>query len=943
MALRDDLLSGLANRQTKIAFPNGEYATITSGILSGSLELDEILSTSNVLDFSELNANRFQCVYSQNVDFTGKKITVSQTIGSNSITLFTGFVESCNVVANSTNRTLVAYDPMYKLRNKDVATWYNGLTFPITIKNFRDQLFQYVGYTQVTTSLVNDSITITKEMTPTTLLFGDVFSDICELNGVFGHFNRAGLCKYVDLTNTTTNSISDNYSSLSTFENYTTDVITGVALSTSDESISEIIGTQTNIYNVVGNMLTFGFDSAKLITVGTNLYNKVKTITFKPSNIVTKYSEPTIELGNKITLTTYTSQSVTTFALSQTFRGVQLLNHTIESISDKTRAGFTQSDSSKIDVLNNKSHVFRNNIDELYSRVETAEGKYSTIQQTSEKISWIVGSGTSESDFTLTDRTADLVASYINLNGLVTFNGIDSDTLYQLNSFVRNSDFRIWEETSNLPFGMSGSSPDTDYFIKYLENGANCLRNKTTSPNQNIKQQAYLGASNISDGFFQYNADLKGKEYISYDIRTKLLSGNFNGSGITFRFGYYNSENVLTTYNYKIDFSDKVPSPTINEWITINDCFKIPDEVLSGMLSYVSAFYRPNHEDFGTLTAKDIIVSSINFRPSSYGEFLATAIGVDGQTIINGGLILTNSIYGDSINVNDLFSKNITYTGKITGGNVSGGGLIQSYNYTENSNGDCTSGMKIDLVNGTLTTKNIEITNNSIIAEGYSNFVSVGGSIGCENSSKTLYATLNNDGTIRANGDVMDFGKISSILCGVGGISSWNNNDGLTYLARITSENNLRFGDFSNNGSNVDIRSDQKINLMANSSTNYVSIEYIDGTARLRYNGSVVTGSGTTAMITSGGYIVKSGSSRKYKENFDYNLEDCEEIIKALKPCRFNFKGYDFTNIGLIAEDVEQVSDQLVIRDSDGNIDAVHYNDVLIMLLQVVQKMLNNQ
>ena len=61
-------------------------------------------------------------------------------------------------------------------------------------------------------------------------------------------------------------------------------------------------------------------------------------------------------------------------------------------------------------------------------------------------------------------------------------------------------------------------------------------------------------------------------------------------------------------------------------------------------------------------------------------------------TTINGSKITTGSIAAAQINVNDLFSKNITYTGVITGGNVAGGGLIKSYN----------GKMKIDLVNGSI-------------------------------------------------------------------------------------------------------------------------------------------------------------------------------------------------------------------------------------------------
>lgn len=54
--------------------------------------------------------------------------------------------------------------------------------------------------------------------------------------------------------------------------------------------------------------------------------------------------------------------------------------------------------------------------------------------QTAEKFNWLVKSGTSATDFTLTDRTATLVANAINLKGLVTFSGLDSAAQGKINA-----------------------------------------------------------------------------------------------------------------------------------------------------------------------------------------------------------------------------------------------------------------------------------------------------------------------------------------------------------------------------------------------------------------------------------------------------------------------------------------------------------------------------
>lgn len=63
-----------------------------------------------------------------------------------------------------------------------------------------------------------------------------------------------------------------------------------------------------------------------------------------------------------------------------------------------------------------------------------------TAEQTKNKFEWIVKSGTSDTDFTLTDRTASLVANYINLNGLVTFSGLDSTAQSKINTAQSTAD-----------------------------------------------------------------------------------------------------------------------------------------------------------------------------------------------------------------------------------------------------------------------------------------------------------------------------------------------------------------------------------------------------------------------------------------------------------------------------------------------------------------------
>lgn len=62
----------------------------------------------------------------------------------------------------------------------------------------------------------------------------------------------------------------------------------------------------------------------------------------------------------------------------------------------------------------------------LTTRIETAEGNISTVTQTADKINWLIASGTSSSNFTMTDRAISLVADTIDLSGYVTISALET-------------------------------------------------------------------------------------------------------------------------------------------------------------------------------------------------------------------------------------------------------------------------------------------------------------------------------------------------------------------------------------------------------------------------------------------------------------------------------------------------------------------------------------
>jgi hypothetical protein len=97
---------------------------------------------------------------------------------------------------------------------------------------------------------------------------------------------------------------------------------------------------------------------------------------------------------------------------------------------------------------------------------------------------------------------------------------------------------------------------------------------------------------------------------------------------------------------------------------------------------------------------------------------------------------------------------------------------------------------------------------------------------------------------------------------------------------------------------------------------------------------SVALGSGTPVLVDSDGKLGTVLSSRRFKHDIK-PMDKASEAILALKPVTFQYKS-DKTNtpqFGLIAEEVAQVNPDLAVRDKNGEILSVRYDQVNAMLL----------
>jgi hypothetical protein len=106
-----------------------------------------------------------------------------------------------------------------------------------------------------------------------------------------------------------------------------------------------------------------------------------------------------------------------------------------------------------------------------------------------------------------------------------------------------------------------------------------------------------------------------------------------------------------------------------------------------------------------------------------------------------------------------------------------------------------------------------------------------------------------------------------------------------------------------------------------------VSSSEINAESNLTFDGSVLTVTGT----------ITETSTITVKENIE-NIENPIEIVKKIRGVRYNKIGNDIKEIGVIAEEVNEVLPEVVNVDMEGNPKSVSYGRLTALLIEVVKK-----
>lgn len=282
-ATKNAYKSGRGRNSLRIYFPDLDLTVPASSIVKESMTLKEAVSESKDIEFVGCIASQFQIrVHGISDDLKNERVQVFITSGNTQeIALFNGIVDSAQMETNKNYKAISAFDELYTAGQNDIASWYNGLTFPITIGAFRNSLFAHLGITQVITHLPADGIEIEKQYSPTKLEALPVIKSICQLNCVFGIINREGKFEYRIPNSSSATENLEPYKTID-YQEYTVKPVDRLTIRQTDQDEGVSYGEGENTYIIQGNFFTLNLSEEVLNDIAESIYGNIEGFSYIP-------------------------------------------------------------------------------------------------------------------------------------------------------------------------------------------------------------------------------------------------------------------------------------------------------------------------------------------------------------------------------------------------------------------------------------------------------------------------------------------------------------------------------------------------------------------------------------------------------------------------------------------------------------------------------------
>ncbi len=415
---------------------NAEYQTET-------MTITESICDEQELQFGCCNASSFEIKVLDTIEnFKGKKMKVSILLAGQDEPYQLGEykVYSDKPTADRLYKDIVAYDAMYDILNAEVSGWYNSLTFPMTLRQFRDSFCNYAGVEQEEITLINDDMVVEKTIDPGELPGKTVIEAICEINGCFGHIGRNGKLRYVVLEQMIeglypaddlypsddlypadpmgTTEVSRSHYISCQYEDFICQHVDKLQIRQEENDIGAISGTGDNCYIIEDNFLVYGKSAADLQTIADNVLSVIGVVWYRPAQVEAR-GNPCLEVGDGILLHT-TRETIYTYILQRTLKGIQALKDSYTAEGEEYRTGQVNGIMKSIIQLKGKSNVLTRTVEETKLELKDVNENLSAqISINAQQILTKVSKDNIVSEINQTAESIKIKAERIDLVGIV--------------------------------------------------------------------------------------------------------------------------------------------------------------------------------------------------------------------------------------------------------------------------------------------------------------------------------------------------------------------------------------------------------------------------------------------------------------------------------------------------------------------------------------------
>jgi trimeric autotransporter adhesin len=361
---------------------------------------------------------------------------------------------------------------------------------------------------------------------------------------------------------------------------------------------------------------------------------------------------------------------------------------------------------------------------------------------------------------------------------------------------------------------------------------------------------------------------------------------------------------------------------------------------------------------FSTTTGTYNTGTGVNALFSNTGGAYNTANGLDAlysntsgisntATGVNALLSNTTASYNTADGVNALYSnttgtyntatgQNVLYSNTTGAGNTANG----DYALLTNTTGSFNTAIGLGgLYSNTTGYGNTASGVDALFSSTTGRLNTADGLYALFNNTTGFFNTANGAGALYHNttGNNNTADGVNALVSNTTGIN--NTADGNEALSsNTTGSNNIVLGSFAGSNlttgnNNIDI-GNQGVAAEANTirigTVGTHSATFIAG-----ISGATASG-GAAVFVNSNGQLGTATSSRRFKQEIK-PMDKASEAILALRPVTFRYKQEidpkGIPQFGLVAEEVEQVNPDLVVRDAEGKVYTVRYEAVNAMLL----------